>query len=393
MSRPMKNQRGIALVITLLIVALLTIIVMEFTFSAHVDQQMGYNALNSLQATLLARSGIAEGEAVLLTDKDIQFDSYLEDWGRIDELDTQLVVPENMQLKVRVVDEMGKLNINKVRPLNRVQCQQFVDQVPASQPRMWLTALERIDPQVGEAADQYWTNLCEMVIEAQPGPGAPVPTRTPTGQPAGVATPETTPGAQDIVLPEFPTLDDAAAVMGFSAAAVRRLRPYVTALPAVGVGAAIRVNANTAPRRVLTAIIGDDGAAGDLISRRNDAVLNQGDIGALTASAASQNGEVTTQPNVMLGVQSSYFRIRASAIINANPTTGRGGIRRSASMLVQRKPRVGGPPAGSSPGAIAWTLVQLDWQKEGGAALFTEKPDDDSETGDMPDSEFSRAGG
>jgi hypothetical protein len=86
-----------------------------------------------------------------------------------------------------------------------------------------------------------------------------------------------------------------------------------------------------------------------------------------------------TDPNTgnvrrMLGVRSSYYLIRASAVINPNPTTGKGGIARSASMLVVRvvNQGIGGRPPSST---SRWTLTQLDWQKEGGAALFDQKRD------------------
>ena len=65
----LSNQRGIALIITLLIVALLTITVVEFFYSVEIDSRMARNALNGLQASLLARSGIAIGESFLLRDE------------------------------------------------------------------------------------------------------------------------------------------------------------------------------------------------------------------------------------------------------------------------------------------------------------------------------------
>jgi general secretion pathway protein K len=68
MRHVVRDERGIALIITLLVVALLTITVIEFTYSVEVDQHMARNALNGLQASLLARSGIALGEALLLHD-------------------------------------------------------------------------------------------------------------------------------------------------------------------------------------------------------------------------------------------------------------------------------------------------------------------------------------
>ena len=94
----------------------------------------------------------------------------------------------------------------------------------------------------------------------------------------------------------------------------------------------------------------------------------------------------------MLGVQSSYFLIRTSAIVNPDPLTGRGGISRSASMLVQRAPKPGVLPNAPA-GTPRWTLTQLDWQKEGGAALFVEKPDQDPSAVDDMNADMPRTGG
>ena len=93
----------------------------------------------------------------------------------------------------------------------------------------------------------------------------------------------------------------------------------------------------------------------------------------------------------MLGVNSSFFLIRASAMINPNPVTGRGGISRSASMLVRRDQRPG-VPQNAPAGTPRWTLTQLDWQKEGGAALFQQK-DQEPGADDLQNSGLPGMGG
>jgi len=391
---PLRNDRGVALVITLLVVAILAITVLEFAFSVHVDAHMGRNALNGLQATLLARSGINGGEAVLAQDEENQFDSYTEDWGDVELLNSLFLLPPNMLLRVRIVDEMGKLNINLTRPLRPgVECQNYLDKPPAATYRMWITALQRIDPAVGEAVDNYWGAVCErygLLRQAGQAGGTPAAGTTPTA--AATAGPETTPTPQDpnSLFRDFPSLDDAAA-MGIPPSVLRRLRPYVTALPTAAVGGVpAKVNANTAPQVVLQAIIEDADQVKDLISRREEAGLRDADLGFLSQAgtqSAQQQGAPATDPRKMLGTRSSFFLIRASAIINANPVTGRGGVRRSASMLVQRTVAPGRPgaPVGATGSTAAggtaqgqrWTLKQLDWQKEGGAALFTERSEDE----------------
>ncbi len=369
-----RNQDGIALVITLLVVALLTIIVIEFTYSVEVDQHMARNALNGLQATLLARSGINLGEAFLLHDYDPTVDAYTEDWGNLDELNSVFVLPDNMRLRVQIIDESGKLNINMTRPANLNQIRQ-AQQTTGAQAQQtvlpfqsWTTALGLLiqarggDPQVLDNLTMYWGAALEALASGQLGPAT-----TP-----GVPTPVLTPGAQvnQVATLDFPSLDDAAVVPGFTPALIRQLRQVVTALPA---NRQPRINANTAPREVLAAVLGDGGVADNIISQRQEQGLKEADLNQLLAPLRAD--PATRFAGTMLGVKSSYFLIRASGIVNPNPVTGRGGISRSASMLVMRGMRAGVVPNAPA-GTPRWTLTQLDWQKEGGAALF-QKPDQD----------------
>ncbi|MGH7822055.1 MAG: hypothetical protein ACREQ9_20015, partial [Candidatus Binatia bacterium] len=62
------NQRGVALLVTLLVVSLLTVIVIEFTHSTEVDAHITRNSLASVQAGYLARSGVALAEVTLRVD-------------------------------------------------------------------------------------------------------------------------------------------------------------------------------------------------------------------------------------------------------------------------------------------------------------------------------------
>ena len=75
-----RNDRGIALIVTLLVVALLAITVIEFTYSVEIDYRMARNAMSGLQAAMLVRSGINLGEALLLHDAEPKFDAYTEEW-------------------------------------------------------------------------------------------------------------------------------------------------------------------------------------------------------------------------------------------------------------------------------------------------------------------------
>lgn len=359
------NQHGIALVITLLVVAILTIIVVEFTYSVEVDVHMARNALNSLQAALLARSGINLGEALLLHDDNIKFDSYTEDWGNPDQLNGQLLLPENMLLRVQVLDEGGKLNLNMTRARTYRDWQTDQQNPDNHLPfRLWNKALGLLlesrggSPEIADALNEYWGQLLQMLAQAT-GQSGVQPNPTP-----GVTPRVPTPGTNQNLSYQldFPSLDDASVIPGLTPALIRRTRPFLTALDS---RLAQKINVNTAPPEVLAAVIQDAGVVDNIVSQRQDQGIADADLGALLAGA----GPTTSVARQLLGVTSSFFLIRASATVNANPLTGKGGISRSASMLVYRRQVPCNPPR-NPPTAPCWTLTQLDWQKEGGAALF-----------------------
>jgi general secretion pathway protein K len=364
----MRNDRGIALVVTLLVVAILTIIVIEFTYSVQVDAHMARNALNGLQATLLARSGINLGEAFLLHDDNIKFDAYTEDWGNPEQLNSQFVLPDNMRLRVQIIDEGGKLNLNLTRPRTPFEWRQAQNPENTNPPvfKRWTTAVGNLlesrggSGEVADAISDYWSRLFQALSQTTTNPGQA------TGTP--------TPGTNQVTNPsqwDFPSLDDASVLPGLTPALVRRARPVLTALD---YRQPPKVNVNTAPREVLAAIIPDAGVVDNIISQRQDQGLTVEDLRGLL-DGMGRDPSTNYVPS-MLGVTSNFFLIRASAIINADPLTGKGGISRSASMLVYRR-QVPCVPPKSPPTVPCWTLTQLDWQKEGGAVLFQQGSDQD----------------
>jgi len=383
-----RNERGIALIVTLLVVALLTIIVIEFTYSVEIDAHMARNALNGLQASLLARSGINLGEALLLHDDNNKFDSYTEDWGNPEQLNAQLILPENMLLRVQVIDEGGKLNLNLTRPRNFTDWQRAQQNPEGQYPfKRWTQALALLlesrggSPEIADAVNDYWGQLFQLAVQSGRA-GA----LTNTGQPGatpGVPTPG--PSQTNPILWDFPSLDDASVIPALTPGLIRRARPVLTAIDTRLVQ---KLNVNTAPREVLAALIPDAGVVDNIISQRQDQGLADSDIAALFAGA----DPATSVIRPMLGATSSFFLIRASARVNANPLTGKGGISRSASMLVYRRQIACNPPR-QPPTAPCWTLTQLDWQKEGGAVLFQQGSDQEPGAEDLLNSGSSGMGG
>ena len=94
-------------------------------------------------------------------------------------------------------------------------------------------------------------------------------------------------------------------IKGFSAEAIERLRPYVSALPE-----ATTLNVNSAPAEVLQALLPglDGGAARALVTERS-----QKPFDTLEAFRARLPESVRVLPNAALGVSSSYFLVVSRA--------------------------------------------------------------------------------
>ena len=104
-----RDEHGIALLVVLLTITLLTIIVVEFTQSAQVETHFAVSARNGLQAFYLARSGMNVGEALLVLDAQMNHNDSNDDvWARPM---PPLPVGDGSAV-LRVQDEGRRLNIN-----------------------------------------------------------------------------------------------------------------------------------------------------------------------------------------------------------------------------------------------------------------------------------------
>ena len=115
------NQRndGVALILTLLFVVLLTVLVVEFSYEAQVESAYALNSGNEYQARLAARSAIYNGIAILETDRletelavadgsSTPSDSRLSAWAQPSTFDPL----NDAVMRTTISDEFGKINLN-----------------------------------------------------------------------------------------------------------------------------------------------------------------------------------------------------------------------------------------------------------------------------------------
>ena len=118
--RHRRSERGIALLATMLAIALMTLLVVDFATTVALGNRSAMNQADELRASYLARSGVGVGLALLEQDtfhdalSPIPDDALTEAWA-------QPIPPIKLSggtVTVAIVDEARKLNINDLYDVN-----------------------------------------------------------------------------------------------------------------------------------------------------------------------------------------------------------------------------------------------------------------------------------
>ena len=112
-----KYDRGIALLATILAIALMTLLVVDFTTSAALGYRAAANQADALRARYLARSGVAVGLAMLAQDslKNARQPGTFHPYDSLDKAWAQPVLPiavDGGTVSLAVVDEARKIDVN-----------------------------------------------------------------------------------------------------------------------------------------------------------------------------------------------------------------------------------------------------------------------------------------
>ncbi|MBM2838210.1 MAG: General secretion pathway protein, partial [Deltaproteobacteria bacterium] len=103
-----RNQRGMALLMTILIVVLLSLLIMDINERSYLALTRAKNSVNSLNASYIMRSGVRAMGFLELDAKGSAVDTLTEEWAQ--EI-TRFPVGEGT-VSVHIVDEASKFNIN-----------------------------------------------------------------------------------------------------------------------------------------------------------------------------------------------------------------------------------------------------------------------------------------
>ena len=279
------GESGIALLIVLLTITLLTIVVIEFTDTAQIETHLALSARNALQASYLARSGVNLAEAWLLADRSPP--TLQSRWA-------QPIPPVPVgdgTATFRIRDESRFLNLNGLRVGSTIN----------NDRRKVVTNLFvqlQLDPRIVSA-------ICDWLdADNEPFPDPP--------------------GAEqsDYLSFELPTIvrndqlltfRELMLVRGITPSILAKLEDLVTVLPSND----FHVNINTAPPQVLAAVLGSarDGArvVDQLVSARENEPFK-----SLSLDDLPELGRALGPINLSdwFTTVSTYYRIEAVGEIN-----------------------------------------------------------------------------
>jgi general secretion pathway protein K len=109
------GQEGIALLLTLLVTVILSVVVLEFNYLMRVHATLSGNLIDDLRAEAAAAAGVETARAVLLNDlvadseKEIMSDTLEEEWAEEINVETR-----SSKTVTTILDEMSKLNLNRL---------------------------------------------------------------------------------------------------------------------------------------------------------------------------------------------------------------------------------------------------------------------------------------
>ena len=214
------HQQGLALITAVLVVAIVATVATTLALGEQVWFRQAQNMNNRAQAESLRR-GALNYAAILLARDDAKIDHLGEEWAK----PAQLPVEDGM-IAFAVQDAQGRFNLNNL-------VQKSAPSKPDIELFKRLLTSQGIDPGLSEALLD-WLDTDGTVSSG---------------------------GAEDIEYLSLPqpyrsanqllqSVDELRLVKGFTAKAVEKLRPFVTALPTTPT----TVNVNTAPAEVLAAL-------------------------------------------------------------------------------------------------------------------------------------------
>ena len=300
MKRP--NERGIALILALLIITLLVAMILEFDAEARRELRDATAFRDGLKATILARAGIQAARAVLRQDSQLEARTQVHFDGPGD----MWMIPltdfpiGDGYVTATIEDERGKLNFNALANMPDPQAR-----VPMILRYKRLFEYLQLDPRVVDAIVD-WVDQDEV-----PEPDGAESSYYQTLRPPYKASNA-----------PLQSLDELLMVKGLTPDMLARIRKFVTVYPGQG---ETKVNLNTADPRVIRALDSriTQSMAGEIVQGRP--YRNLQDLDRISGFEPIAKELRLTQA---YDVKSQYFGVRGTVRVNETVRAAQAVVRR-----------------------------------------------------------------
>ena len=289
----MRNERGFALVLTLVVTALMVAVTAELIHQVYVDTTLSRSFRDGQQASLLAESGISGGIKLLqLNLAGQEFSSLSDKWATPFKLDD-----ESGSLEISASEESGKISLNGLVQNNN-------EFEPITQ-----AALMRLGKRL-EIPEDVWSSLADWLDsdDQQRSGGAESPYYQSLKPPYRAHN------------AKLASLEELSLVKGFTPEIIAKLKPFVTVYSEGGnLGTFSKININTAPLEVIAALDSsiDDRMAEQILEQRRLKPFTQpGDL-----SRVSGGGTLSSALTGKISFKGSMFRLTSIAQVRDTART------------------------------------------------------------------------
>lgn len=292
MTRMVRDTRGFALILTMVISVLMVAVVVELIYQVYVDVSLSRGFRDGQQASLYAESGITGGTMLVkMSLQSQEFTSLSDLWAQ-----PQRLEDETGSIEISVSEESGKINLTDL-VLPNGETDPFT-----------LAVLQRIGKRL-QLPEDIWNTLADW-MDSDDLP------RSNSAESVYYKTMKPSYTARNAKLRTFPELT---LIRGFTPEILVKLRPFVTVYAGQSGGLPSQVNINTAAKEVLTALddtLDDRMAERIAEERRLKPFRSAGELSRIPGA------EILSQKLVgKISVKGTLFRITSIARVKESART------------------------------------------------------------------------
>ncbi len=291
----MRDERGFALVLTLIITALLVALTVEFVDEVYVDTSLSHNYVAAQQASILAASGVEGGKRLLQYTLSLQqYTTLLDPWAQPLKFEE-----EQGKIVITIEEESGKLNLNYLLAENLDGKRPYYD--------MALRLFKKLE---------LSPELLDALVDWRDTDEDPNPAGAESNYYGRLKPPYSAKNGT------LDTLEELRLVKGFDSAAINKLRPYVTVYTDEQVSQTAKININTAPKNLIAALsdkMTDDLATRVLDQRKTTPFNSAADLARVPGfeNIGIPLSTVTTAKGAVYRIRSEAFVRETSRIVEA----------------------------------------------------------------------------